>query len=135
MPRIIVVRVALKLCATLGLAGALGCVTADDLTGTGGDAAARRAPRLSAPLRIAPQTVDDVAPQFVNLRWSAVAGAEMYAIYLGVDPNPPLVATQRESSLLVRDLPECTTHYWRVVAMSADDAVSSVTWSFETACR
>ena len=69
------------------------------------------------------------------LSWTAVSGATHYQVYLGIDTNPPLLAVVDRTSLYVRDLPECATHHWRVVAMDDDgNLISSPTWQFETRC-
>lgn len=114
---------------------ACGCVTTDDLQPGPGADTARKSPRLTTPLRLDPLAEEDIFPEFVNLRWSAVPGATMYAVYLGIDTNPPLLATVSDTRILVRDLPYCTVHQWRVVALSEEEAVSSPTWSFKTRCR
>lgn len=89
---------------------------------------------LTAPRRVTPTRTEGVATTFLHLTWTAVPGASAYEVHLGPDTNPPLIASVSTTSLLVRDLPECTIHYWRIVALNDEDAVSSVTWKFETRC-
>ena len=99
--------------------------------------AARQAPRLTAPRPIRPAVdAEDVQTDFLLLTWTAIPGATRYEVYLGLDLNPPRVATTDTTSLLVSDLPGCATHQWRVVAVRDDGSrVSSVTWRFTTRCR
>lgn len=90
--------------------------------------------RSEAPRRIAPMMVEDVNATVVQLTWSAVPGATSYTVHFGVDTNPPEIADTTATSYVVRELPACTTHYWRVVATNGDEFVSSVTWTFKTRC-
>jgi hypothetical protein len=84
--------------------------------------------------RLAPLADDGLPSGFLSLAWTSVPGATQYDVYFGVDPNPPLVASVTVTSLDLIDLPDCATHYWRVVARSDTQAVSSPTWTFKTRC-
>jgi len=101
----------------------------------GDQGAARRLPTIVAPRAVSPQPdAEDVQTAVLQLFWTATPGATAYDVHLGLDTNPPLVATVTGTSLVLRDLPECSTQYWRVVAVREDDAVSSPTWKFTTRC-
>lgn len=99
--------------------------------------AARQTPRLVAPRPIRPAVdAEDVQTDFLLLTWTAVPRATQYEVYLGLDLNPPLIATTDTTSLLVNDLPGCAKHQWRVVAVRDDGTrVSGVTWRFTTRCE
>jgi hypothetical protein len=89
-----------------------------------------------APKRITPTLTEDIPANVVQLSWTNVAGAVSYSVFLGPDTNPPLIVTVPDRNYVVRNLSECTTQYWRVVATDADGKiVSSPVWSFKTACR
>lgn len=121
---------ALALCAGVAALLVCGCLV-------GAPALLDSNPALSmsaAPRRIAPMMVEDVSATVVQLTWSAVPGATSYTVHFGVDTNPPEIAATTATSYVVRELPACTTHYWRVVATSGDEFVSSVTWTFKTRC-
>ncbi len=118
-------------CALLVGVSLGGCPSVDP---TAGDAA-RAVPKLDAPRRTSPRAVDDIYPNQVRLAWSKSAGASSYVLYFGTDSNPPLMATIDTNSFVVRELPGCTKHYWRVVAVNdAKEAISSPTWAFTTSC-
>lgn len=89
---------------------------------------------LKAPRRVAPAADAGVRLDNLRLSWIGSAAATEYQVYLGVDPNPPLLTTVTTTSYVVRDLPECSTIYWRVVAVGVDSTVSGPTWRFETKC-
>lgn len=89
---------------------------------------------FDAPSRLSPRIDDDVMPNLVYLSWTSVSGADRYEVYVGPDTNPPLVATVTVNNHVMRDLPECTEHYWRVVAVRGDSRVSSAVWIFKTRC-
>ena len=89
---------------------------------------------FDAPQRLSPRITDDLQTNLVYLSWTAVTGVESYAVYVGPDTNPPLVATVTVNNYVVRDLPECSRQYWRVVALRGESAVSSTTWNFTTRC-
>lgn len=101
-----------------------------DDTGDVGRSASRIAPR-----RIAPSRDDNLPTATLTLSWTAVPNASSYSVFFGIDPNPPLMARVTNTSITVRDLPACTTHYWRVVAESDDGDISSATWGFRTRCK
>jgi phosphatidylserine/phosphatidylglycerophosphate/cardiolipin synthase-like enzyme/regulation of enolase protein 1 (concanavalin A-like superfamily) len=80
----------------------------------------------------------------VQLRWLAGVWTHVYDLYLGTEPNPPLVVADRElgpsmsgtdyKSLTVSNLQPGTTYYWRVVGKTmADVTRSSPVWTFTTA--
>jgi hypothetical protein len=93
--------------------------------------ASLRAPRLISPGADA----ERVAPNLVQLVWSATPGATAYEVYLGPDTNPPLLVRVPGTSYLLRDLPTCMRQYWRVLAVDADGPiVSSTIGTFETRC-
>lgn len=109
-----------------------GCIGPADSADTG---QFREIPDLRNPERIQPLNEVVEFPQAVPLVWTRSPGAVLYEVYFGRDPNPPLAATLKGTSLVVRDLPPCTIHYWRVVAIGPDEiGISSPTWQFETAC-
>ncbi|MBL8880626.1 MAG: hypothetical protein JNG88_16055 [Phycisphaerales bacterium] len=87
-----------------------------------------------APRRISPSREEGLPTATLVLSWTAVPGAGSYAVFFGVDSNPPFMARVRNSSITVRDLPDCKEHYWRVVAENGDETVSSPTWTFVTRC-
>jgi hypothetical protein len=89
---------------------------------------------FDAPSRLSPRIQDDVMPNLVYLSWTNVADADHYEVYVGPDTNPPLVATVTVNNHVMRDLPECTEHYWRVVAVRGDSRISSAVWIFKTRC-
>lgn len=89
---------------------------------------------FDAPSRLSPRIQDDVMPNLVYLSWTNVSSADYYEVYVGPDTNPPLVATVTVNNHVMRDLPECTDHYWRVVAVRDDSKVSSAVWTFKTRC-
>jgi len=89
---------------------------------------------LLAPQRISPLADENLPNVLVGLAWSNVPGASEYDVYFGLDPNPPLLVTVTGTNYEVRDLPVCTVHYWRVVARSDTQSVSSPTWTFKTRC-
>jgi hypothetical protein len=78
----------------------------------------------------------------VTLRWDGGTWAHLYDIYFGTDPNPPLIASDRElgspvdgrfEEFTVSDLLPGTTYYWRIVGKTwAQMARSGSTWSFTT---
>jgi phosphatidylserine/phosphatidylglycerophosphate/cardiolipin synthase-like enzyme len=78
----------------------------------------------------------------VTLRWDGGAWAHLYDIYFGTDPNPPLIASDRElgspvdgrvEEFTVSNLLPGTTYYWRIVGKTwAQMARSGPTWSFTT---
>jgi hypothetical protein len=105
-----------------------GCVTAvDDPNGI---------VELKAPLRLAPLPGQEVSYVLARLTWTDTAGATEYEVYLGTDPNPPLFANSLSNGINIRDLPRCTVHYWRVVALNGDEAlISTPTWQFTTFCE
>ncbi len=124
---------ALGLLVLLSLGAVAGCPVQSPPAGDAG----RQAPRLVAPRPIRPAVdAEGVQTDFLLLTWTAVPGATQYEVYLGLDLNPPLIATTDTTSLLVSDLPGCATHQWRVVAVRDDGSrVSSATWRFTTRCR
>lgn len=88
-----------------------------------------------APRRISPSRDEDLPSSTLVLSWTAVPGASAYSVFFGVDSNPPFMVRVRNTSITVRDLPDCTEHYWRVVAEEGDQNVSSATWTFVTRCE
>jgi hypothetical protein len=84
-----------------------------------------------------------VSTSSVTLRWDGGTWAHLYDIYFGTDPNPPLVASNRElgspvdgqmETWTVTNLLPGTTYYWRIVGKTwAQMARSGATWSFTTA--
>ena len=122
------------LAASLLLSG--GCVIPgiNDVTAGGGTDEGVETELFIAPERLAPLAEEDVPSGFIGLAWTPVPGATEYDLFFGVDPNPPLVATVVAPGHDLIDLPECTTHYWRVVARNETQALSSPTWKFKTAC-
>jgi phosphatidylserine/phosphatidylglycerophosphate/cardiolipin synthase-like enzyme/regulation of enolase protein 1 (concanavalin A-like superfamily) len=84
-----------------------------------------------------------VSTSSVELRWLAGVWTHVYDLYLGTDPNPPLVVANRElgpslsstdyKRLSVSNLQPGTTYYWRVVGKTmADVARTSAVWTFTT---
>ncbi len=122
------------LTASLLLSG--GCLIPgiNDATGNGGTDGAAETEIFIAPQRLAPLAEENVPSGFIGLAWTAVPGATEYDVFFGVDPNPPLVATVIAAGHDLIDLPECTTHYWRVVARNETQVLSSPTWKFKTVC-
>lgn len=88
-----------------------------------------------APRRIAPSSDENLPTATLVLSWTAVPGASAYSVFFGVDSNPPFMVRVTNTSITVRDLPDCAPHFWRVVAESGDASVSSPTWTFTTRCR
>lgn len=99
----------------------------------GTDTGARSASQIAA-RRIAPSRTENLPTATLTLSWTAVPNAASYSVFFGIDPNPPLLARVTNTSITVRDLPSCATHYWRVVAESDDASISSATWIFRTRC-
>jgi len=126
-------RVLTVLAASLALGG--GCIIPgiNDATDEGTIDAARTEVFV-APQRLAPLAEENLPSGFLGLAWTAVPGATEYDVYFGVDSNPPLAASVTQTSLDMIDLPVCTTHYWRVVARSDTQSISSPTWKFKTLC-
>ncbi len=78
--------------------------------------------------------VADVNAGAVELRWSAVPGAQAYALYVGEADPPPLVQNVATTSFLLSDTAACRTYYWRVETLRDGVASQSATWSFRTIC-
>jgi hypothetical protein len=89
---------------------------------------------LAAPLRVLPLEGAVENENLVILSWTTVAGADEYDIFLGPDSNPPLIGSVTDTVFLVRDLPPCTDHYWRVAAISGDRVISTAVFRFSTRC-
>jgi phosphatidylserine/phosphatidylglycerophosphate/cardiolipin synthase-like enzyme/regulation of enolase protein 1 (concanavalin A-like superfamily) len=79
----------------------------------------------------------------VELRWVAGVWTHVYDVYFGTDPNPPLLADNRElgpsmsstdhKRFTVTNLQPGTTYYWRVVGKTmADMTRSSAVRTFTT---
>lgn len=127
--------ITMSLLAAISL-GSAGCTfIGAPAGGAAANQRARTAPGLVAPRRIAPVAEEGVLASIVQLNWTAVPGANSYQVYLGVDSLPPMLAEVHGTSIVVRDLPTCTTHYWRIVAVMDDGSVSSPTWKFKTRCE
>lgn len=128
------VRLLAGAAAVLTLLG--GCIIpgVNDATDEGGTDTAARAALIVAPQRIAPLAEKNLPSGVLGLTWSAVPGATEYDIYFGLDSNPPLLTTVTSTSYTVYSLPTCQTHYWRIVARSDTQSISSTTWKFETRC-
>jgi hypothetical protein len=87
----------------------------------------------------------NVGTSGVTLRWFGGPFAHVYDIYLGLSPNPPLVAqnvalgpsssaSTLQTHTLSLQLQPGLTHYWRVVGKTmANQGTSSAVWSFTTA--
>ncbi len=77
---------------------------------------------------------DYVLPPQV-MTWScsdADGDALTYDLYLGTDPDPPLVASGLTSrSYVPGALPPVTRYYWRVVASDGQSTSSSMVWYFD----
>lgn len=121
---------------TAMLALGSGCLFTDAALVAAGDAsAARRSTFSIAPRPGSPRQQAENVPTSVLLSWSPVPGATRYDVYLGLNTDPPLLATVNRTNYLVRDLPACAVHFWRVVATDdAGNAVSSPTQQFTTRC-
>jgi hypothetical protein len=134
MRRFADVRLVAAAAMMLGLAA--GCIIpgVNDATDEGGTDTAGRAQLLIAPQRIAPVAEKDLPTAVLGLTWSAVTGATQYDVYFGADPNPPLLASVTTTSYNLFRLPECETQYWRVVARTGTQSISSPTWKFQTRC-
>lgn len=120
-----------------GIAGMMGGCIIPGVNEENADASARSTAQFGsvAPKRISPTQPTGISPTVVQLSWTSVSGAVSYEVYLGPDTNPPLLVRVNANSYVVRDLSECLTQYWRVVAIDADGAiVSSAIWSFTTRC-
>lgn len=118
-------------------ATASGCLIPGVNTGEGDADAQLRSPQgINAARPLGPRVGEiDVIPTITQLNWTAVPSAVAYDVYLGIDPLPPLVTRTDASNLVIRDLPECAQHYWRVVAVFEDGTfISSPTWTFTTRC-
>lgn len=129
-------RPAFRLSALTSLAATLaaGCLFSGVDVPLTDDAAARTF-ALQAPRRVSPREDQAVAPDFARLAWVTVPGADQYELFVGQDTNPPLTARIAGTDFILRDLPECATLYWRVVARRGEQFVSSPTWTFQTRCR
>ncbi|HVG20246.1 MAG TPA: IPT/TIG domain-containing protein [Blastocatellia bacterium] len=81
-------------------------------------------------------------PLNVTLTWEGGPWAHKYDIYLGTDPNPPLIATDRLigavddgviESYTLPPLQSGTKYYWRIVGKTmANVTASGPVWSFTT---
>lgn len=89
-------------------------------------------PRPTPPTLVGP--VADVNAGAVELRWSAVPGAQAYALYVGEANPPPLVQNVATTSFLLSDTAACRTYYWKVETLRDGVASQSETWSFRTLC-
>jgi len=118
------------------VAFASGCLMTDAMLVAAGDAsAARRSTFSVAPRPGSPRQQAENVPTSVLLSWSPAPGAARYDVYLGLNTDPPLLATVDHTNYLVRDLPACAVHYWRVVAIDdAGNTISSPTQQFTTRC-
>lgn len=123
-------------CLTVTAAMLAGCtnfvINPDD--GTNGQDARQAPAKLIAPLRVSPQPNREASTSLELFSWTPVAGATKYELHVGPDTNPPAIVTTTETTYTIRDLPACTTHYWRVVAISDTESVSSAIWTFKTRC-
>lgn len=125
----------LGLCAVATAAGTAGCLFGPDAAddGSGREAAPRA--RLGAPVLFAPSAnAENVSASLVLFSWSRVPGAVEYELYAGPDSNPPLIVTTDQTTYQLVDLPTCTAHYWRVVAVGETERTSSPVWRFTTRC-
>jgi hypothetical protein len=94
------------------------------------------------PVNISPQNVASGLGSTVTLTWDGGNWGHLYDIYLGPDPNPPLIATNRQlgspntgarETFTVTNLLPGTTYYWRVVGKTwAYLTNNGPTWSFTT---
>jgi phosphatidylserine/phosphatidylglycerophosphate/cardiolipin synthase-like enzyme len=87
----------------------------------------------------------NVGTSSVTLKWYGGPWAHVYDIYLGITPDPPLVAQNLalgpslnaatfQTHTLSKTLASGTTYYWRVVGKTmANRGTSSAVWSFTTA--
>jgi hypothetical protein len=127
------------LCCTPLLAAGLfaaGCLMDDQMMQQANDdQTARRTAFVIAPRPSSPRPQQEDVLTSTLLSWTPVPGATKYEIHLGVDTRPPLLVTVFRTNYLVRDLPECTVHYWRIVAMNDEgETISSPTETFTTRC-
>lgn len=127
-----------RMIAPLVLAGMCSILPGGCPLGQPGDdlaAAARGQSNFQGPRLNSPRQSDNVYETNVRLSWTFVSGATAYDVYFGVDTNPPLMVTTTETSVVLREVPRCTEHYWRVVARGDEtQAASSATWRFRTRC-
>jgi hypothetical protein len=96
-------------------------------------------PSYSSPLNLA----SGVSSVSLPLRWDGGTWAHLYDIYFGTNPNPPLLASNREigspengqlETYTVANLLPGTTYYWRIVGKTwAQIGRTGPTWSFSTA--
>ena len=96
------------------------------------------APTYSSPVNLASGVSSSV-----TLTWQGGTWAHLYDVYFDTNPNPRLIARDRElgspdegirETYTINDLLPGTTYYWRVVGKTwAGLGVSGPTWSFTTA--
>jgi Carbohydrate binding module (family 6)/PLD-like domain len=95
------------------------------------------------PTNISPQNVASGVGSTVTLTWDGGNWAHLYDIYFGPNPNPPLIAENKQlgspvtgtrETFTATNLLPGTTYYWRVVGKTwAYLTNNGPTWSFTTA--
>ncbi|MGH9195526.1 MAG: phospholipase D-like domain-containing protein, partial [Acidimicrobiia bacterium] len=96
-----------------------------------------------APVILWPPDASTQQPTDTAIYWEGGLWAHRYDVYLGTNPNPPLVASNVETGSIEDDIYEYfipaatllpgTTYYWRIVGKTmANVTASGPTWSFTT---
>src|SRR5204863_9740102 len=96
----------------------------------------------AAPVYSSPANQTSAASSSVTLTWDGGSWAQLYDIYFGTTPTPPLyVSTVQVGSATVgvletytfNNLQAGTTYYWRIVGKTyAQLSATGPTWSFTT---
>jgi fibronectin type 3 domain-containing protein len=66
------------------------------------------------------------------MQWSAVTGATMYDLYVGMSASPAYIGSVNATSVTVSGFKAQSTYYWKVIARTAGGQVSSAVASFKT---
>ena len=66
------------------------------------------------------------------MEWTAVPGAVSYDVYIGTTPDPPRLGSTSGTSGLVGGFSSGTVYYWKIVARTPTESLSSPVASFRT---
>jgi hypothetical protein len=88
---------------------------------------------ISPPSKPLPATGAKGVSRKPTLRWDISETATSYDVYFGRSTTPPLIMSTTNNAFVPGLLNPAIIYYWRAVARNADGAMSSDTWSFQTA--